>query len=517
VRHPAWTLVPVSLAVAMVGLDATLVAIANPYIGRDLHCSLSDLQWIVNAYLLALAVLLIPMGKVGDRLGRRLMFVVGAGGFGLSSLGVGVAGSIGGVIAFRAGQGVFGAMLMPNTLAILRSAFPPERLNRAIAIWGGGAAVSAATGPVVGGLLVQHASWEWCFFINVPGGALTIALGLLMLVESRDWDHAVTFDFRGLAFLATGLFCVVFGLVKADTWGWFTTKTISFLVVGLALLVAFVLSEQRSSAPLVPMRLFRSLRMTFGSLTVVFIFFGLFGVLFFVSLYLQNVHGYDPVAAGIRLLPLSGTFMVACPLGGLLNDRFGPRVAIPTGMFLVSVALAALWWLEPGSSYAHLWVPFVILGLGIGPVVVASSDAIVTSAPVADAGIAGGIQSTALQIGGVLGTSVLGSVLTTRVGRTLFAKLTASGVPPAVAQKLDAARQFVGQGLAPQVPGAPAALQHAVIAGSQASFMAGLHAATIVAAALCLVAVFAGFFVHDHEIPDVPAQDLAGPVVAAVR
>jgi hypothetical protein len=176
-----------------------------------------------------------------------------------------------------------------------------------------------------------------------------------------------------------------------------------------------------------------------------------------------------------------------------------------------------LWWLEPGSSYAHLWVPFVVLGLGIGPVVVASSDAIVTSAPVADAGIAGGIQSTALQIGGVLGTSVLGSVLTTRVGRTLFAKLTASGVPPAVAQKLDAARQLVGQGLAPQVAGAPAALQHAVIAGSQASFMAGLHAATIVAAALCFVAVFAGFFVHDHEIPDVPAQDLAGPVVAAVR
>jgi EmrB/QacA subfamily drug resistance transporter len=514
--HPDWTLVPVSLAVAMVGLDATLVAIANPYIGRDMHCSLSDLQWIVNAYLLALAVLLIPMGKIGDRFGRRLMFVVGAGGFGLSSLGVGVVGSIGGVIGFRAAQGVFGAMLMPSTLAILRSAFPPERLNRAIAIWGAAAAVSVAAGPVVGGLLVQHASWEWCFFINVPGGAVTIALGLLMLAETRGWDHAAAFDFRGLAFLGAGLFCVVFGLVKADAWGWVTTKTLGFLLVGVALVVAFGLSELRASAPLVPMRLFRSLRMTFGSLTVVFIFFGLFGVLFFVSLYLQNVHGYDPVAAGLRFLPLSGTFMVACPLGGLVNDRFGPRVAIPIGMFLVSLALAALWWLEPDSSYAHLWVPFVVLGLGIGPVVVASSDAIVTSAPVADAGIAGGIQSTALQIGGVLGTSVLGSVLTTRVGHTLFTKLTANGVPPVIAQKLEAARQFVGQGLAPKVSGASAALQHAVVAGSQASFMTGLHVATMVAAAVSFVAAFIGLLVHDPARREAETVGLVAPVGVGV-
>ena len=328
--HPDWTLVPVSLAVAMVGLDATLVAIANPYIGRDMHCSLSDLQWIVNAYLLALAVLLIPMGKIGDRFGRRLMFVVGAGGFGLSSLGVGVVGSIGGVIGFRAAQGVFGAMLMPSTLAILRSAFPPERLNRAIAIWGAAAAVSVAAGPVVGGLLVQHASWEWCFFINVPGGAVTIALGLLMLAETRGWDHAAAFDFRGLAFLGAGLFCVVFGLVKADAWGWVTTKTLGFLLVGVALVVAFGLSELRASAPLVPMRLFRSLRMTFGSLTVVFIFFGLFGVLFFVSLYLQNVHGYDPVAATGQVAGGANLVCFTTGRGSVFGCKPAPSIKLAT-------------------------------------------------------------------------------------------------------------------------------------------------------------------------------------------
>jgi EmrB/QacA subfamily drug resistance transporter len=468
----------------------------------------------VNAYLLALAVLLIPMGKVGDRFGRRLMFVLGAGGFALSSLAVGTVGSMGGVIAFRAVQGAFGAMLMPSTLAILRSAFPPERLNKAVAIWGAAAAVSVAAGPVVAGLLVQHASWGWCFFINVPAGAVTIALGFLMLAESRDWHHAAAFDFRGLALLAGGLFCVVFGLVKADTWGWATARTITFLVVGLVLTAAFGLNEQRAAAPLVPMRLFRSWRMTFGSLIVVFIFFALFGVLFFVSLYLQNVHGYDPVAAGIRILPLSGTFMVACPLGGMLNDRFGPRVAVPTGMFLVTAGLVALSWLEPGSGYAQLWVPFVILGLGIGPVVVAASDAIVSSAPVADAGIAGGIQSTALQIGGVLGTSVLGSVLTTRVGHTLFTKLTASGVPGPIAQKLEAARQLVGQGLAPQVAGSPIALQHAVVVGSQASFMTGLHVATVVAAGSSFVAAFIGFLVREPAGRGTGTLALTGPLGA---
>ncbi len=496
---PVWTLVVVGLGVAMVGLDATVVVIANPYIARSLHCSLSDLQWVANAYLLSLAVLLIPMGKVGDRFGRRLLFLIGVTGFGLSSLAVGKIGSIGGVIAFRAVLGAFGAMLMPSTLAIVRSAFPKERLNLAVGIWGGAAAVSVAAGPVVAGLLVQHASWEWCFFINLPIGILALGLGLGLLAESRDGNRARSFDYRGLGLVASGLFCLVFGLVKADGWGWADAKTIAFLAAGVALLVAFGFAELQSDVPLVPMRLFRSWRITFGSLVVVFIFFALFGVLFFLTLYLMNVHGYDPVAAGVRILPLSATFMLACPLGGLLNDRFGPKVAIPGGMLLVSLALGAMWWLEPTSSYVHIWVPFVLLGLGIGPVIVAASDAIVASAPLKDAGIAGGLQSTSLQIGGVLGTSVLGSVLTTRVGDTLFAKLTEAGVPAAVADKLAAAQQLVAQGVAPQVAGGPPELQRAIDAGSQASFMSGLHIAVLVAACVSFAAVFVGLLVQERN------------------
>jgi EmrB/QacA subfamily drug resistance transporter len=496
--NPVWTLVTVGLGVAMVGVDATIVLMANPYIARGLHCSLSDLQWVTNAYLLALAVLLVPMGKLGDRYGHRLLFLIGVAGFGLGSIGVGLVGSIGGVIAFRAIQGVFGAMLMPNTLAIVRSAFPKDRLNGAVGIWGGAAAVSVAAGPVVAGLLVQHASWEWCFYINGPLGILTIALGLFLLAESRNPHHVPHFDFPGIALVGAGLFCVTFGLVKANGWGWGDAKTIGLLAGGVVLLVMFGLVEQRAAVPLVPMRLFRNWQITFGSLAVVLVFFSLYGVLFFVSLYLQNVHGYDPVGAGMRILPLSVTFMVACPLGGYLNDRFGSRVAVPLGMLLVSLGLLGLLWLEPASPYLRLWVPFVVLGFGIGIVVVSASTAIVSNAPVADAGIAGSLQSTSLQIGGVLGTSVLGSVLATRVGSSLFSSLTSAGVPAPYALGLERAKQLVAQGVAPQLKGAPLALQRAVVAGSHASFMTGMHLATLVAAVVSLVGVGVGFLVRDH-------------------
>lgn len=505
--HPGWTLVAIAFGVVMVGVDATVVAVANPYIARSLHGSLSDLQWITNAYLLVLAVLLIPMGMLGDRFGRRRLFLIGVVGFALSSLAVGEIGSVAGVIAFRAVQGIFGAIILPNTLAILRNTFPPEKLNQAIGIWGGSSAISIAAGPIVGGLLVEHVSWESVFYINVPIGALGLIVGLLALAESRD-RHPRALDAAGLLVLAGGLFCMVFALIKAETWGWGDAKTIGLLAGGVALLVVLGFVERRVQAPLLPPALFTRRSLTLGTTAVTLAFFAMYGVLFFVTLYLENVHGYDPVAAGVRLLPLTAIFAVAAPLGALMNDRLGPRFAIPFGMVSMTIALVLLLWLHPGSGYIRLWPSFVLLGLGVGVVIVAASDAIVASAPPAEAGIAGGIQATGLQLGGVLGTSVLGSILASRVGSTLVAKLGAAGVPAPVARRFLAAKQLVAQGLAPHVPGAPAPLQAAVTGASHGAFMSGLHLALAVAAAVCLVTAALGVFVDRPKLEiEAPADE----------
>jgi MFS family permease len=217
--HPWWTLAAVSIGVIMVGLDASVVAIANPRIAADLHASLPDLQWITDAYMLALASLLIFGGKLGDRFGRRQMFFIGVVGFAATSVGIGLIGTVGGVIALRTLQGVFGALLMPSTLAIVRSTFPADKLNTAIGIWGAASGVSIAAGPIVGGLLVEHVSWQSVFYINAPIAAAALLIGGLAIVESRS-EHGDHLDFPGITTLSGGLSLIVLGLMKAENWGW---------------------------------------------------------------------------------------------------------------------------------------------------------------------------------------------------------------------------------------------------------------------------------------------------------
>lgn len=493
--HPWLTLLSVALGLIMVGLDGSVVAIANPKIAADLGASLSELQWITNAYLLTLGVLLIPAGKLGDRYGRRLMFLIGVAGFGASSLGVGLIGTTTGVIVLRVLQGAFGALLMPNSLAILRATFPPEKLNLAIGIWGGSSAVSVAAGPIVGGLLVEHVSWQSVFFLNAPIAAIATAIGALVLGESRS--HAAhSHDVPGLGLLGVGLFSLVFGLIKAQEWGWQSGKTIAFLIVGVALLVAFAFVEAKTKQPLLPMRLFRNRSLTIGTATVLVGFLALFGVLFFMTLYLQNVHGLTPVQAGVRILPLSLTMMFASPIGGLLTDRLGPRLPLATGLALIGAALLLMTGLGTMSSFSSLWPPFVMLGAGLGLVITASSEVIVGNAPVDDAGVASGLQSTAIQVGGVMGTAILGSVLSSGVGSVLVQKLVGAGVPSSLASKLTGAKELIGQGVAPQVPHASAQLQAAVTSASHDAFMTGLHSSMTVGAVLALLAAFAALFVH---------------------
>jgi EmrB/QacA subfamily drug resistance transporter len=496
--NPWWTLVAVSLGVIMVGLDASVVAIANPRIAADLHASLSDLQWITDAYMLALASLLIFGGKLGDRFGRRQMFFIGVVGFAATSVGIGLIGTVGGVIALRALQGVFGALLMPSTLAIIRTTFPAEKLNTAVGIWAAASGVSIAAGPIVGGLLVEHVSWQSVFYINAPIALAALLIGGSAIVESRS-EHGHQLDVAGITTLSGGLFLIVLGLIKAQNWGWLAGRTLGVLLAGVVAVVAFVLIELRTSEPLLPMRLFANRSLSIGTLVVVINFFALFGAVFFMSLYLQNVQGFSPVEAGLRTLPLSLTLMITAPLSGVLTEKFGPRPSMVAGLAAVAAALFTLTYLHADSGYQALWPAFALLGAGIGLVLTASSDAIIGNASVDDAGVAGGVQSTAVQLGGVLGTTILGTVLSGRVGSVLLGDLVGAGTPPPVAAKLAPAKELVAQGVAPTVPGMPAPLVSAVADGSHAAFMYGLHTSLLVAAVAAAVGAVLAVFVRRGE------------------
>ncbi len=483
--HPRLTLIVVSLGVMMVGIDGSVVSIANPYIARDLHASLADLQWVTNAYLLALACLLIVGGKLGDRYGRRRMFLIGVIGFALASVAIGLVGSITGVIAFRVLQGIFGALLMPNTLALLRSAYPADELTSAVGIWGSAAGAATAAGPILGGLLVDNVSWQSVFYLNVPVALVTLGLGIPYLLESRE-SHRTPIDWPGVLTLAGGLSALIFGLVKAQEWTWGSPKTLLTLGLAVILIGSFLAVESRAPAPLLPLWLFKDRSVSMGSLIVLLNFFALFGVLFFVSLYLQSVSGYSALSAGLRTLPLTVTFSISSPLGARLTNRVGPRIPIGGGLLCTTVALLLLTSLEPDSSYIHLWPAFILLGLGIGMVISASTEAIVGNVDEDHSGVAGGLQATSVQLGGVLGTAVLGSVLAGRVGGQFVGKLTAAGVPPDLAQQLLASKEVVSQGVAPVPPGSSEALAAAITQGAHAAFMSGLHLSMLVAAAITL-------------------------------
>ncbi|MFK4863968.1 DHA2 family efflux MFS transporter permease subunit [Streptomyces sp. CSMPJR101] len=486
--NPWLTLVAVAFGLFMVGLDGSVVSIANPEIGRDLNASTADLQWVTNSYLLALAAALILGGKLGDRFGRRTFYLVGVAGFTLASVAIGLAGSIEGVIAFRAAQGFFGALLMPNTLGMLRAVFPPRKFGMAVGIWAMVSSVSTALGPIVGGLLVEHVSWESVFYINAPIGVAALVFSALVLPQTRNAAAAHDrFDIGGVVLLAAGLLAVVFGVVKGESWGWASAGTLGSIGAGVLVLLVFGVYETRTAAPLLPMRLFRSPALTIGTVVTALNFFVLLGVIFFVMLYLQNVRGFSPVEAGVRTLPLSLASVVASPLGAALTGRFGPRFTMPLGMALQGAACFTMLSWSAESSYATMWPPFVALGLGVGMVMASSSDAIVGNAPVQDGGVAGGLQATALQIGGALGTSVLVSLIGSRVGATLTGELTSAGVPAAAADGLGRAKDAVAMGVAPVTADMPEQLRAAVAEGSRAAFMNGVHTSVLVAGTLCVV------------------------------
>jgi EmrB/QacA subfamily drug resistance transporter len=493
--HPWFTLITVAVGVMMVALDGTIVAIANPAIQSDLKASFADVQWITNGYFLALAVSLITAGKLGDRFGHRQTFLIGVVGFAAASGAIGMSDSIALVVSFRVLQGLFGALLMPAALGLLRATFPAEKLNMAIGIWGMVIGASTAGGPILGGVLVEHVNWQSVFFINVPVGILAVVLGVLILLDHRAENAPRSFDVLGIALLSTAVFCLVWALIKAppSEWGWGDPKTLAFLgasVLGFAL---FAFWETKVKEPLIPLGLFRSVALSAGVVLMILMAIAFMGGLFFVTFYLQNVHGMSPIDAGLHLMPLTGMMIVGSPLAGALITKLGPRVPLAGGMALTAIAMFGMSTLETdtGSGVMSLW--FALLGLGLAPVMVGATEVIVGNAPMELSGVAGGLQQAAMQIGGSLGTAVLGAVMASKVDSDLAGNWTSAGLPPLTAAQEAQASEAVQVGVPPLAPGTPDAVAAKITDVAHDTFISGMSAASLVAAGVAVVAVLVAF------------------------
>ncbi|MFD4876319.1 MFS transporter [Streptomyces sp. NPDC058420] len=497
--HPWFTLITVAVGVMMVALDGTIVAIANPAIQKDLGASFADVQWITNGYFLALAVSLITAGKLGDRFGHRQTFLIGVTGFALASGAIGLSHSIAFVVTFRVLQGLFGALLMPAALGLLRATFPAEKLNMAIGLWGMVIGASTAGGPILGGVLVEHVNWQSVFFINVPVGAIALTLGLLILRDHRAENAPRSFDILGIVLLSGAMFCLVWALIKAPTWGWGSATTWTFLAVSVLGFALFAFWEQRVKEPLIPLGLFRSVPLSAGVVLMVLMAIAFMGGLFFVTFYLQNVHGMSPIDAGLHLLPLTGMMIVGSPLAGAAITKLGPRIPLAGGMAATAIAMYGMSTLtsDTGSGVMSIW--FALLGFGLAPVMVGATEVIVGNAPMELSGVAGGLQQAAMQIGGSLGTAVLGAVMASRVDSDLAGNWADAGLPKLTQPQLDAAAEAVQVGVAPVAPNTPEAIAAKITQVAHDTFISGMSLACLVAAGVAVVAVFVALLTKRGE------------------
>ena len=464
-----WTLGAVAVGLFMIMLDNTIVNVALPSIERSLHMSISSLEWIVTAYALTFAALLITGGKLGDLLGRRKMFTAGLVVFTLASLACGLAPSAGVLIAARAVQGVGAAVMSPATLSIITATFPPKERGQAIGIWAGVSALALAIGPLVGGLIVDNISWHWIFYVNVPVGIVGIIVSRLVIAESRDTSHEQSVDLPGLVTSSGALLALSYALIEGNRHGWASPEIISLFVVAAVLLAVFIRLELRQRLPMLDLGLFKIGGFVGANTVAMLVSLGMFGVFFFISLYVQNVLGYSPTKAGAIFLPMTILIILIAPIAGKLSDRVGPRWLMGAGMSILGVSLLLYQRIGLHTGFWSLLPQLVLGGIGMALTMSPMTSAAMASVPVDKAGVGSGVLNSFRQVGGSLGIALMGAILLSYQHPT--------------ASRAVAAQQFVN----------------------------GLHAALLVSAGIAFAAAAVAIWL----VPTAPAVEHAGVVELA--
>ena len=445
-----WTLAAVSFGLFMIMLDNTVVNVALPSIERDLHVSIASLEWIVTAYALTFAALMITGGKLADLYGRRRIFIVGIVVFTLSSLACGLAPSAGFLIGARAVQGVGAALMNPATLSIITATFAPKERGQAIGTWAGVSALALAIGPLAGGLIVDNINWNWIFYVNVPVGIAGIVASLIFIKESRDTSHEQSIDLPGLATSSLGLFALSYGLIEGNQHGWGSAEIVSLFVAAVVLLAGFVLVERHQRLPMLDLSLFRSGAFTGANLVAMFVSLGMFGVFFFVSLYIQNILGFSPTKAGAAFLPMTMLIILVAPIAGHASDRIGSRWLMGAGMSILGVSLLLYQRVGLHSDFWTLLPAMLLGGIGMALTMSPMTAAAMGAVAVDKAGVGSGVLNSSRQVGGAMGIALMGAIVAsyvhagshTALGRVQFV----NGLHTALL--VSAALAFAGAGVA---------------------------------------------------------------------
>jgi EmrB/QacA subfamily drug resistance transporter len=406
-----WTLAAVAFGLFMIMLDNTIVNVALPSIERSLHMSISSLEWIVTAYALTFAALLITGGKLGDLYGRRKMFIAGLVVFTLASLACGLAPSAGFLIGARAVQGVGAALMNPATLSIITATFPPKERGQAIGIWAGVSALALAIGPLVGGLIVDNINWHWIFYVNIPVGVVGIIVSRLVITESRDTSHEQSIDLPGLVTSSGALLALSYALIEGNRHGWGSPEIIGLFAAAAVLLAVFIRLELRQRLPMLDLGLFKIGAFAGANIVAMLVSLGMFGVFFFISLYVQNVLGYSPTKAGAIFLPMTILIILIAPVAGKLSDRVGSRWLMGAGMSILGVSLLLYQRIGLHTGFWSLLPQLVLGGIGMALTMSPMTSAAMASVPVDKAGVGSGVLNSFRQVGGSLGIALMGAIL----------------------------------------------------------------------------------------------------------
>jgi EmrB/QacA subfamily drug resistance transporter len=499
-----WTLLVVCLAIFMLLLDITIVNVALPSIQHDLGSSFADLQWVVDAYALALAALLLASGSIADLLGRRRVFVAGLLLFVGSSLLCGLAGSPTMLNIARGLQGIGGAMMFATSLALIAQEFAPHERGTAFGIWGATTGFAVAVGPLAGGVLTDSLGWEWIFLVNVPIGLITAAITVARVPESER-DPSARIDWAGLVTFSAGLFCLVLALIRGNDKGWTSVQILALLVAAVALLAVFVAIELRRSQPMIDLRLFRKPAFAGAQIVAITLHASMFAMFLYIVLYMQNVLGYSPLETGVRFLPISVLSFLAAPVAGKLAERLPVRAFLGAGLFLVGVGLLLMSGINPDDNWRTLLAGFIVAGVGIGFINPPLATAAIAVVEPRRAGAASGINSTFRQVGTAVGIAGLGALLQSKVSAKLDAALAGAPLPPGTAGHI--AEAVSSGGGASAARAVPPQARELVATAARNAFVDGLNEILVVAAVLAFVgALLALLLVRRRDFVTFPAE-----------